>query len=275
MQGDEIALFEFQHKDYLHRIGLTHDISPNLEGLISLTRHQLRTVPFENFEVLAGHPIDISLNAIWEKVITNKRGGYCFEVNALFLSVLTAFGFEARPLIARVHLSGTPGGRTHQISLVTMGDEKWLCDVGFGSFCLRAPLKFQLNNPQNQDGEFFRLISDADFGYVLQQLKEGEWLSLYSFTLDQVLQSDLEMGNYFTSTHPYSHFTKEGIAAIQTARGRITLRNYTLRIVNAGDEEVIQLQPGEDYLSALEKYFGISITADFSTMNMPAPEINR
>lgn len=183
---------------------------------------------------------------------------------------LQAVGFEARALLARVHLADPPSGREHQLSLVTLQERQWIADVGFGSFGFRAPLPLEFNHPTTHDGLTFRLVEAAPFGIMLQTLKKGQWINLYSFDLGQVFPADIAVGNHFTATHPSSLFTFARVAALLTPTGRVSLLNRTLRIVTAGADQVQELGKGQAYLDTLKTYFGIELDAPYEALR-PLP----
>lgn len=70
--------------DYLKRIGYRGQTNPDLSTLTALMSAQLQSVPFENTEVQAGRIPSMIPEEITEKIVTNSRGGYCYEVNGLF-----------------------------------------------------------------------------------------------------------------------------------------------------------------------------------------------
>ena len=257
---------DFDRQAYLNRVGLDPPVAADVAGLTALHRRQVRTIAFENFDILLGRPIDLAPDALWTKMIEGQRGGYCFELNGLLLMALHAFGFVARPLLARVHVSGRSEPRAHQVNLVTIDGEDWLADVGFGRRNPRAPIRFELDLPQDQEGDIFRLIDGGDYNYLLQSNHEGDWQNLYSFGLEHVLPVDIEMANYFTSTHPNSHFVNTGTAAVQHDGGRTALLNFSLRQIEGARETVTELEPGPPYLRALRDHFGIVIDAPFDEM---------
>ncbi len=106
---------------YLKKVGISQSLNINTDTLLLLHNAQHRRLPFENFDIALGRGISVAEQDIINKLIYRERGGYCYELNALLLNVLKTIGFDARPLLGRVHLSGTPSGRTHQFTLVTMG----------------------------------------------------------------------------------------------------------------------------------------------------------
>jgi N-hydroxyarylamine O-acetyltransferase len=106
---------------YLERIRLPEPPAPDASGLARLQLAHRLAIPFENLDVRLGRGIRIDGDSVFAKLVTAKRGGYCFEQNQLFGDALAALGFHARPLLARVWLgaSGVPP-LTHALSLVTV-----------------------------------------------------------------------------------------------------------------------------------------------------------
>ncbi len=257
---------------YLQRLNYAGSVQLTEDCLEALHRAQVYTIPFENFDILLGRGITLEPTALCDKLVHRKRGGYCFELNGLFLMTLQAIGFEARALLARVHLyqADPPTGREHQLSLVTLQGRPWIADVGFGSFGFHAPLPFELNHSTSHNGLTFRLVEAAPFGIMLQILKKGSWLDLYSFDLGQVFPADIACGNHFTSTHPSSPFTSARIAALLTPSGRVSLLNRTLRRVTADAEQVQELGEGQVYLDALRTHFGVELDAPYEALR-PLP----
>jgi len=252
-------MFEFDVPAYLQRVGLDTTPMVSEEGLIQMHRAQAFSIPFENFDIQLGKTIDLSPRALFEKAVLNIRGGYCFELNGLFLLALRSFGFEARSLLARVHLRGVPTARTHQLLLVRIQGRDWIADVGFGASGLREPIPFTLDQVAAQDGLKFRLIDASPFGIMLQVEEDNDWRNLYSFDLTHVSEADIAMSNYFTETHPDSLFTKAWVATLPNATGRVSLLNTTLRKTMGNRVEVIELDSGQAYLDAIEEHFGIRL----------------
>jgi N-hydroxyarylamine O-acetyltransferase len=251
---------------YLERIGYRGSPAANEDSLEALHRAQAYSIPFENFDILLNRGIELEPAAIFDKLVRRQRGGYCFELNGLLLMALEAFGFDARPLLARVHLAGTPTGRGHMLLHVTGGSKTWLADVGFGGPGLRAPIPFELDRAATQDGQTFRLVEATPFGTMLQVRESGEWKNLYSFDLSHVVAADIAYGNHFTSTHPSSFFTYARVAALPRADGRISLFDRKLRVIVNGVGQEQELAEGPPYLDALREHFGIALDADYEAL---------
>ncbi|MEZ9917024.1 N-hydroxyarylamine O-acetyltransferase [Vibrio breoganii] len=244
---------------YLSRIGLSKQPEVSVQGLKALHNAQHRAVPFENFDVIAGKKIATTADEIFNKVVTHQRGGYCFELNGLMLRVLSAIGFEAKALLGRVHLSGVPTGRGHQVSLVALDDQQWLVDAGFGSQTPRHPLPLKMNTELCTDLQTFRLVAHDLYGTMLQVKDQYDWLNLYSFDMEEVCAGDIEYGNHFTSTSPNSVFTSAGIASIATEEGTVTLLNDLLKIKKGEQITEIKLSNESDYFKQVKTHFGLEL----------------
>ena len=256
----------FDQAAYLRRIGLDEPVSPDEKGLELITRAQGFSIPFENFDILLGRGISLAAADIFNKLVMSPRGGYCFELNNLLLMALQHFGFEARPLLARVHLRGTPTARTHQLILVTINDKRWLADVGFGGGGLLAPIPFELDRVNEQDNLACRLVKNPVYDTMLQLKTEDRWQDLYSFDLSHVSEADIVMSNHFTSTHPENFFTFARIATLPVAGGRLSLMNFNLKQRINHQEETTVLLPGQTYLDALKDNFGIQLDAPYEAL---------
>jgi len=218
---------------YLARIGYAGPLAPTRELLTALQAAHVAAIPFEAIDVLVGEGVDLDPAAIDAKLIGARRGGYCFEQNGLFLRVLTALGFDAAGMIARVRWmlpdDAPPTPRTHQLTRVTLGDAAWLVDVGFGSAVPAAPLRLGVQGAQPTAHEPCRLVDTGD-GWRVEADIEGVWVPLYDVDGAPAAPIDYEVGNWYTSQHPASHFRHQLIAARTTADARHALRDNRLTI---------------------------------------------
>jgi N-hydroxyarylamine O-acetyltransferase len=265
---------EFDLEVYLHRIDFkgTVDVSPYT--LARLHHAHFYAIPFENFDILLGRGIDLSPQAVFNKLVRNKkRGGYCFELNGLFLQALEALGFKARALLARVHVTGIPSGRGHQLQLISIDGRDWLADVGFGVNTPRMPIPLELDHPFTNEGQTVRLRDGGPCGTMLQTVEDGEWKDLYSFDLSYVFPADIAYGNHYTSTSPDTFFTHSRVAVRPLpGGGGITLLDRTLKITVNGLEDTQMLPDSPAYLDALKAHFGIELDASYEDLKALPPE---
>jgi N-hydroxyarylamine O-acetyltransferase len=255
---------------YLNRINYNgpSDLAPTLETLKHLQIGHASSIPFENLDVLLGHRIDLSIQGIEHKLITRNRGGYCFEHNSLFLSVLQALGYEAIGLSGRVIFSAPPRfmpARTHLFNRVTLDGTPWLVDVGVGGFTPTTPLRMDTTSPQQTPHDTRRIIKSDDpspdgFDHWFHQiLIDEEWRSVYEFTGEQMLQIDREVGNWWTSASPQSTFRDKimvAIASLDGSRHTLATQKYAHRLHGKLLEE-IDIQSTPQLLDILAQRFGL------------------
>lgn len=265
--------FNFDRDAYLQRIGLQEGISVNVEGLTRLSRAQLFTIAFENFDIQLGRRLDLSPGALFRKLVLNRRGGYCFELNSLFCLALRAFGFTARPALARVRRHGGIHGRTHLLTLVSLQGRDWITDVGFGANGLRAPVPLEAGYISSQDQCRIRLVDGSEFGTIVQVEKEDGWQDIYSFDTGVVCPADIEMSNHFTETHPRSSFVRYRFAFLPTHDGSHSLLDFSLRTVNGEGTRLETLQPGRQYVEKVEAVFAIDLGIDYGDLKPVGQEL--
>lgn len=246
---------------YFARIGYAGPRTPTLATLHALAAAHVQTIPFENLDVLLGRAINLDPTAIAEKLIRQNRGGYCFEQNALLLHVLTALGFAAQPISARVRWQQprdfTPP-RTHLFLRVEIDGESWLADVGIGSRSLTSAIRLNTDAEQATPHEPRRIVREG--ARLFHQVWfNGAWCDLCEFTLEEMPPVDRELANWFTSAHPQSHFRNRLVVARAAPAGaRLAILNneFTYRYAD-GCAETRVLTSADELLTVLAEKFGL------------------
>lgn len=193
---------------YFARIGYQGPVEPSLEVLQQLHLLHPQAIPFENIAPYRGDSVPLDLEAIVDKLIHRRRGGYCFEHNTLFLAVLQQMGFNVTPLIARVRWqvpAEVETGLTHMLLRVEIEGRSWFADVAFGSTTQTAPLEFVLDTPQTTPHGMYRITQAGEVLSLQFQTRSG-WQTVYQYGLAPASQIDFEIGNWYTSTYPQSVF---------------------------------------------------------------------
>ena len=254
-----------QFDAYLVRLGLGYLPDVDEHGLALLQRAHRLAIPFENFDIRLGRGISIALDHVVDKLVTRKRGGYCFEHNALFLAALARLGFDVRPVLARVWLVAAPGvvpPRTDVLSLVTIQGRPWIADAGFGgSYALPMPLEPE-RVVEGPDGARHRLIADTDHGWMLERDGGDGWRPQFSFTLAHVFDSDLAMSNHWTSTSPESRFVRHCIASAVLPHGMAALQDLRYTRSSLTDRVESEITSGRMLQMRLSLVFGIDLQRD-------------
>lgn len=233
---------------YLQRIGHSGAVAPDLQSLRRLQAAHLRTVPFENLSIHLNEPIALDDEALFDKIVRRRRGGFCYELNGAFAALLTKLGFRVTLRAGRVFGGGRYGPPLDHLALQVDLAEPWLVDVGFGRFSLQ-PLRMSTDGPQSDTYGEFR-IEGLDVSMDGQPQYRLDPLSY-----DLV---DFVPMCWWQQTSPDSHFTKSLACSLPTADGRITLSGDRL-IETTGDERTETTLPETELLRAYRRYFGITL----------------
>jgi N-hydroxyarylamine O-acetyltransferase len=212
---------------YFQRIGYTGERTPTLEALRALHAHHAMAIPYENLNPLLGLPVQLDLASLQQKLISERRGGFCFEQNLLFSHVLKALGFSVTGLAARVLWRQPEDAvplRGHMILRIDLSEGPYIADVGFGGVTLTAPLRLEPDTEQATPHESFRLIAVGDEFILLAKLRD-EWVRVYRFGIGEHLQPDYEVTCWYLCHHPNSQFISNLIAARPAIECRYGLRN--------------------------------------------------
>ncbi len=248
---------ELDLKAYFRRIGVEGAVKPDFATLRALHFAHATSIPFENVAIQMGESISLDLDAIQDKLVRRRRGGYCFEQNTLFLAVLRQVGFDADPFEARVRL-GTDAvlPRTHMLLRVKLEGADLLADVGFGGEGLLHPVPMD-GEAHPQFDRTYRIATEGPLR-VLQSKQIVAWNDLYAFVPEPRPAVDFEMGNWYTSTFPESRFLKTLTAQRITPEGRLMLRNHSYTTVTDDHAEERVLDATE-IPRVLREAFGLDI----------------
>jgi arylamine N-acetyltransferase len=250
---------------YFARIDYRGAADPTLDVLQDLVTAHTRTIPFENLDPLLGVPVDdLSPEALTDKLVHRRRGGYCYEHNGLMGHVLEQLGFGVRRFAARVVWGQPPDApvpaQTHTLLGVTVpgAPQLFLVDVGFGGQTPTAPLRLETGSVQQTPHEPYRL-RERGHDLVLEALVRDEWQSLYEFATRAAPPIDLAVGSWYVSTYPSSHFVTTLTVSLVTADGRCNLSGRQLAIHRDGSTEKTVLDDAAAVVDALTDRFGINV----------------
>lgn len=235
-------------KAYLSRIGLTENISIDLDGLNKLVRAQLTHVPFENIDVwTTGTCPSLTTQDLFEKIVLHKRGGYCFELNTLFRILLNSLGFDAYQCIASLIHEDRIDPPAHNVIICRLDGKKYLLDVGFG-----GPVPFEAMELKEGTFAGFCLWKEED----LWHLERTDGMKpAFCFRDVPAEMRELEPLNFYISQKPDSHFRHILRCSLRHADGMVyTLVDDTLQIRANGSTQEITVT---DKPAVLEQHFGM------------------
>jgi N-hydroxyarylamine O-acetyltransferase len=248
---------------YLQRLNYTGLTEPTAETLRQLQVAHLQTVPFENLSIHSSEPIVLNDEALFEKIVERHRGGFCYELNGLFASLLRQLGFNVTMLSARVaNNKGEFGPEFDHMTLVVTApdkpDERWLADVGFGD-SFNEPLLLDVRTAQHQGARSYRIDALEDHLMLFQKENDGEWVAQYRFTLEPHEYADYVEMCHYHQTSPESHFTKAPVCTRITNEGRITLSGLRLISTRLGVRDERQVTDAVEFHKILSEQFGIEL----------------
>ena len=247
-------------KRYLKRINYQGPLDLTARTLCELQLAHLYAVPFENLSIHWEEPITLDDNALFDKIVVRRRGGFCYELNGLFAWLLRSLGFEVSMLSAGV-ANGEGGYSPYfdHMALMVKLEEPWLVDVGFGD-TFREPLRLNSKTNQMQNGGAYRIDSDGDIFFLMEQKIGQKWKAGYRFKLQAFEYADYADRCHYHQTSPESHFKQRRICSQAIGTGRLTLSETQFIITSSdGHRQEQPIVNEETYAGILSAHFGISI----------------
>ena len=280
-----------QLKAYFSRIGLEDPpeeikrpfkdkadlVKPTLELLIKLHEQHVFSIPFENLSIHMNQQIHIDIHSIFKKLVENKRGGYCYEMNGLFYAILKTLGFNVQLHLAEVSEQGSDlhsREPTHLMLIVYIDNRNYLVDVGFGRNGLIRPLALEIENfkPRQIYSTTFEVRYEKEYGYLYGVHFNGKFNIEYRFDLPiekRLKLKDLQAYSDDISTR--SHFAKMILVSMPTKNGKKMLHNDTLKNINSDSgSKKIAIDNYNSYLDILNAEFGIKLDKNLCFSNIPA-----
>lgn len=253
---------------FFERVGLESNtkVEHTYDFIKMIQYHSVTSIPYENIDIVSGLNLSLKPEDIFNKIVVNHRGGYCFELNALISHLYKELGFKVNDYPARYLREETQiPMRRHRVMTAALNDGEYLCDIGVGQKAPRYPLKVEEDIIQSQFGEAYKMEKSSDLGWVVYDWHNESWRSFFSFTCEKQYEVDFNQASYYFETHPDSKFNKDYIVTIKTLDGRKTLNGREFKVFvgdkpvhieeNISDKRLIQVLSKEFKLNNLEYIF--------------------
>lgn len=245
---------------YLERIGIEQAKEPSAAFLDELICAHQQHVPFDNLDVSEkGLSPSLEIPDLFDKIVVRKRGGYCFELNALFAALLRELGFETHPCMARVLLRPNPHPLlSHRANFVVLEGKRYLADVGFGGpMPPFAPLVAD-GAARSESGQTFAMHRCGhcwwEVGYTGSAENERRVLRVCTLKVEE---QDFVPLSFYQSQFPESVFRCNRMANIKTEDGAYDLRNMTFTEFHGAHKNVTELRDEAELDAVLRERFGI------------------
>lgn len=247
---------------YIEHLQIGYPLQPTFQYLCALQKAHLLRVPFENLDIHYGRSITLDQHRIYEKIVTNNRGGFCYELNSLYNELLREIGFDTKIISARVYSqqNGYGAEYDHLTILANVDDNWYLTDVGFGEFALE-PLAFELNTVQHDSRGDFIIEQHDDHYYRISKITSEERIPQFLFSEQKRALDEFSEMCHYHQTHPTSPFTQKRFVSLpREDGGRITLSSQGLTLTKAdGTVEKHNMSTEAAFRKMLWDYFGIQI----------------
>lgn len=254
-----MAFSEEKLKKYFERIEYTGPTDRTSETLSGIQKAHLEHIPYENLDILAGIPLSLDEDYLYDKMVTRKRGGYCFEQNGLLLAALQGLGFEVtqycgRFIIGEVGISD----RRHRVLRVEADDGVFISDVGVYGESPRKALHFAEGEVQSDGLCEYRYVRDDFYGWIEQQKENGkDWKNIYGFTEEPWLTRDFIQPSFFCEKHPESAFSTIRKVGIFRGEESLTYIDNVFTIYAQGKIVRREEFPESKASDILEQYFNL------------------
>ena len=244
---------------YLARILYAGPRTPTYETLAGILAAHVASIPFESFDVLLGRPIRLDPEGLQAKIVTARRGGYCFEHASLMHAALEALGFGPIRHASRVLLFQPrhESARQHMFLTVTIGGATFIIDPGFGPFASPLPIPID-GTPIPTGAPTHRLVREGN-DWLLYVTRDGEQIQGWTSTMEVEYPVDFEMMNHYIATHPASFFTHNILASAVTPAGRVNIMNQDVHVIGNGTAEASQLADRKALRLLVAEYFGFDL----------------
>lgn len=254
---------KLQIQQYLRKLQL-NDFEPtvNLATLTKLQDAHLKYIPYENFDCLNGKITSLKRQDMFNKVIIHNRGGICFELNGLYNWLLESLGFDVTSYSARfIDKMETYQLRRHRVMCVTLGEKRYLTDVGVNSESPRVPLEITEGLIQSDGISQYKFTRSEFWGWLLWQKERGKiWKRLFGFTEEPQIDKDFITASFWCDAHPDSPFIKSKKLSIFREDCNITIRGNYLKFYLGGRVKYrYKINTGAELKEILWEYFGINV----------------
>lgn len=219
---------------YLKRLGCPPVDVPDRQALEVLHFAHIQSVVFENLDVHLGRSIEIDIPKIFDKIIRRGRGGFCYELNTLFASLLHSLGYDVTVHAARVVTAGSRWIPFGHLCLNVECEGRWLVDVGFGN-SFQRPLRIGEEGVQSDEGGDHRLEKVEEGWFLSSRIFSGSFDPEYRFDVTPRHFDEFRERCHWTQVDHTSGFTRNIMATRPTPDGRRTVLGFTLREFAGGE----------------------------------------
>ncbi|MDO6706879.1 arylamine N-acetyltransferase [Photobacterium sp. 1_MG-2023] len=194
----------------------------------SLQTAHLARYPFSSVNVILSRDLSLEPEALFDRLVSERSGGYCFEHNKVIFLALQSLGFDVRPLIGRVMLNGNPdNGRSHRLTLLQLDGKPYLIDGGFGVMTPRRVIALETGEAQDSLRYDYHVEPDGRGGFMVIARHGDTAQTLYRFDFAEYVESDCQIAHFYSYQSPDAAFVNHLVVSRIVAERRMLIRNLT------------------------------------------------
>ena len=250
-------------QNYLQTLNL-HGRELDFEFLSDVVTRHVATFAFSSVGCQLGKDLPLDFESLYQRIVIQRRGGYCFEQNGLLYGVLEELGFSPNLFLARViYNKDTHPGLTHRITMVEYEGQQYVLDVGFGFLGPKLPVL--MSEIESNDGKKNPRIAERRPGeYHMQIFKDGDFYSLYRFELARYGQADCELGHFFSHRHPEANFVNHLVVSLIQENETLSLVDLKYWIITKSGNRCQDINDSGQLRRILVDELGVQVTEDES-----------
>lgn len=245
---------------YLERIGYSGEVSVTKACLDELIYLHQCNVPFECLDTYQTDFVPaLDKDSLFDKIVTRRRGGFCFELNGLFVLLLRALGFDAYSVACRVAANRTDlGNISHRASIVRLEGKEYVVDVGLGGPMAAFAVEISEERQTVHDETFW--VEDAPGGWkmICRLNEEGNRHPTVLFAPLVLVPKDFEVFCQYMLSNPEGPFRTRRTVNRRTANGHMNITNNMFTVQTDGEKEIREFTE-EELPEILGSYFGMNI----------------
>ncbi len=249
---------------YLTQLGVNLSLT-GLALVEDIKQRHIAQLSFNSGNVILKRDLSLAPYALFQRVVFDRQGGYCFEHNKILYLVLQTLGFNVSPLIGRVLINGNEeNGRLHRITLLQFENKHYLVDVGFGVANPRFVVPLEPFKTQTKQGYYVLKNDGEDHFRLMYSKNEQDWLTLYRFDLSEATESDCDIAHFYSSQHPEAMFVNSLVVSRIESNRRYLLKNRELTVYkdNKGESELINrfINSSEELVELLTNTLNLNVS---------------
>lgn len=245
---------------YLAALGLSRQAA-TLEFLTDLTRAHVDRIPFSSIGPRLGDDLPLDLSALHDRLVVRRRGGYCFEQNRFMFEMLGELGYVVDRYLARVTYDGDPDPPlTHRVSVVSLGDTRYVVDVGFGGIGPVAPISMD-DSEVAPSWRAFRVQALMPTRFQVEAERRGAFIPLYYFDIADYGEADCELGHFYSHRHPDAIFVNHLVVMRTQVEVIRSLKDSSYFVITPAGESRELIESADRLHTILLDDLGLNVSA--------------